>query len=95
MNIYVGNLAWEVDDDALRKAFEAHGKVVSSSVIKDKFGHLDGKSIGVVPISVSRTYIEFINIGVGPSTIFSASEADFEEKVRTHSRTLQERQRPA
>jgi len=43
VNIYVGNLAWEVGDDDLRKAFEAHGKVTSSSVIKDKFS---GRSRG-------------------------------------------------
>ena len=43
MNIYVGNLAWEVGDDDLRKAFETHGKVSSVSVIKDKFS---GRSRG-------------------------------------------------
>ncbi len=43
MNIYVGNLAWEVSDDDLRKAFMAYGRVTSASVIKDK---VSGRSRG-------------------------------------------------
>ena len=37
MNIYVGNLAFEVTEDELRTAFEAHGSVDSATIIKDKF----------------------------------------------------------
>ncbi|MBN1622443.1 MAG: RNA-binding protein [Endomicrobiales bacterium] len=37
MNIYVGNLSWELTEDELRAAFEAYGQVSSASVIKDKF----------------------------------------------------------
>ncbi len=37
MNIYVGNLSYEVNDNDLRTAFEAFGEVKSASVIKDKF----------------------------------------------------------
>jgi RNA recognition motif-containing protein len=37
MNIYVGNLSYEVNDNDLRQAFEAFGEVRSASVIKDKF----------------------------------------------------------
>ena len=36
MNIYVGNLAFDVDDAALRAAFEAHGEVASAQVIMDR-----------------------------------------------------------
>ena len=43
MDIYVGNLAWAVDSDALRGAFEQHGEVASARVIIDKF---TGKSKG-------------------------------------------------
>jgi RNA recognition motif-containing protein len=43
MDIYVGNLAWAVDSDALRGAFEQHGEVASARVIMDKF---TGKSKG-------------------------------------------------
>jgi RNA recognition motif-containing protein len=37
MNIYVGNLSYEVSEDDLREAFEAHGEVASANVITDKF----------------------------------------------------------
>ena len=37
MNIYVGNLSLEVNEDDLREAFEAHGQVSSVKVIKDRF----------------------------------------------------------
>ncbi|MFH1436244.1 MAG: RNA-binding protein [Pseudomonadota bacterium] len=37
MNIYVGNLAFEVTEDELRTAFEAHGTVDNATIIKDKF----------------------------------------------------------
>ena len=36
MNIYVGNLSFDVDDAALRAAFEAHGEVSSAQVIMDR-----------------------------------------------------------
>ena len=37
MNLYVGSLAYEVTEDDLRQAFEAHGEVASANVISDKF----------------------------------------------------------
>ena len=37
MNIYVGNLSFDVTDEDLRSAFEAFGKVASANVIKDKY----------------------------------------------------------
>jgi len=36
MNIYVGNLSYDVDDTSLREAFEAHGQVSSAQVITDR-----------------------------------------------------------
>ena len=36
MNIFVGNLAWGVDDVALREAFEAHGVVERAKVVHDR-----------------------------------------------------------
>jgi RNA recognition motif-containing protein len=32
----VGSLPWAVNDDTLKTAFEAHGKVVSAKVITDR-----------------------------------------------------------
>ena len=36
VNIFVGNLAWGVDDVVLREAFEAHGHVERAKVIHDR-----------------------------------------------------------
>ena len=37
MNIYVGNLSYQVTDEELRATFEAFGEVASAAVIRDKF----------------------------------------------------------
>ncbi len=37
MNIYVGNMSYEITDDNLREAFEVYGEVDSANVIKDKY----------------------------------------------------------
>ncbi|HOP27194.1 MAG TPA: RNA-binding protein [Candidatus Sabulitectum sp.] len=36
MNLYVGNLAWGVDDDSLREFFENYGEVTAARVITDR-----------------------------------------------------------
>lgn len=43
MNIYVGNLSYEVTEDDLRLAFEQFGHVESANIIKDKYS---GRSKG-------------------------------------------------
>jgi RNA recognition motif-containing protein len=43
MNIYVGNLSYDVTDADLRAAFEAFGAVASVNLIKDQYsGQLQG-----------------------------------------------------
>ena len=37
MNIYVGNLSFEVTEEDLRQAFEAFGQVTSANIITDKY----------------------------------------------------------
>jgi len=37
MNIYVGNLARDVQEEDLKTAFSAHGQVTSVAIIKDKY----------------------------------------------------------
>lgn len=43
MNIYVGNLSYDISDEDLRMAFEDYGQVESAKVIKDKY---NGQSKG-------------------------------------------------
>ena len=37
MNIYVGNLSHDTTDSELQKTFEAFGRVLSVTIVKDKF----------------------------------------------------------
>jgi RNA recognition motif-containing protein len=37
MNIYVGNLSYEVTQEDLKQAFEGFGQVVSVNIIKDRY----------------------------------------------------------
>jgi RNA recognition motif-containing protein len=37
MNIYVGNLSYEITEEDLRLAFEPFGQVESAAIIKDKY----------------------------------------------------------
>jgi RNA recognition motif-containing protein len=50
MNIYVGSLSLDVNDDDLRQAFEAYGQVESAKIIKDKY---TGESRGFAFIEMS------------------------------------------
>ena len=43
MNIFIGNLSFDVSEDDLQKAFEAYGQVSSVNIIKDKYS---GRSRG-------------------------------------------------
>jgi RNA recognition motif-containing protein len=43
MNIYVGNLAWEMTEEELQKEFTSFGEVESARIITDKFS---GRSKG-------------------------------------------------
>lgn len=52
MNIYVGNLSYEVNEDDLRETFETYGQVSSSTIIKDKFS---GKSKGFGFVEMSES----------------------------------------
>ncbi len=47
MNIYVGNLAFSVTEEDLKKAFEAFGQVASANVIKDQYSN-QSKGFGFV-----------------------------------------------
>lgn len=50
MNIYVGNLSFDVSEDDLRQVFESHGEVTSTKIIMDRE---TGKSRGFAFIEMS------------------------------------------
>ena len=37
MNIYVGNLSFDLKEEDLQKTFEAFGKVASATIVRDKY----------------------------------------------------------
>ena len=47
MNIYVGNLSYNVTEDELKTLFTEHGEVTSVNLIKDKYSG-DSKGFGFV-----------------------------------------------
>ena len=52
MNIYVGNLAFTVTEEDLRKTFEAFGQVASANIIKDQYSN-QSKGFGFVEMPES------------------------------------------
>jgi len=51
MNIYVGNLAYQVTEDDLRSAFAPYGEVASVALVKDKFsGESKGFAFVEMPV---------------------------------------------
>lgn len=64
MNIFVGNLSYEVGDDDLRQAFEAYGAVSSAKVLTDRE---TGRSRGFGFVEMpnddeARTAMESLNL---------------------------------
>ncbi len=51
MNIYVGNLSWELTEGDLRGEFEKFGEVTEAAIIKDKFS---GRSRGFGFVEMSN-----------------------------------------
>ncbi len=63
MNIYVGNLSFEVSEENLRQAFEAFGQVSSASIVKDKYSG-QSRGFGFVEMpdqSEAQTAIKNLN----------------------------------
>jgi RNA recognition motif-containing protein len=63
MNIYVGNMAYEVTEDDLRSAFGSFGQVDSVKIITDKYSG-QSKGFGFVEMSSAeegRAAIEALN----------------------------------
>ncbi len=63
MNIYVGNLSYEVTEEDLRQAFGAFGQVESINIIKDKYSG-ESKGFGFVEMpdkAEAQSAIEGLN----------------------------------
>jgi RNA recognition motif-containing protein len=51
MNIYVGNLNWNMTSDDLLNLFSPYGEVVSAKIVTDKFNNNRSKGFGFVEMS--------------------------------------------
>src|SRR6476620_10203125 len=51
MNIYVGNLNWNMTSDDLHNLFSPYGDVVSAKIVTDKFNNNRSKGFGFVEMS--------------------------------------------
>jgi len=63
MNIFIGNLSYNVTEGDLRQAFESFGQVVSATVIKDEqSGQSKGFGFVEMPVQAeAQSAIEFLN----------------------------------
>ncbi|MBN1919540.1 MAG: RNA-binding protein [Verrucomicrobia bacterium] len=68
MNIFVGNLSFSTEEEALRQLFEPHGEVTSVSVIKDRD---TGRSRGFA-------FVEMPNSEEGRSAISAVNGVDLD-----------------
>ncbi len=64
MNIYVGNLNWNMTSDDLQNLFSPYGEVVSAKIVTDKFNNNRSKGFGFVEMSdddAARSAISQLN----------------------------------
>ncbi len=82
MNIYVGNLSWNLKDQDLSNLFSSHGEVISAKIVTDKF---TGRSKGF-------GFVEMSNDDQAQAAIsaLNGSEVDGRNIVVNESRPKQE-----
>jgi cold-inducible RNA-binding protein len=73
MNIYVGNLSFDVTEEELRTEFAAFGKVDSVSIIKDK---ISGRAKGFA-------FVEMPSIAEGQAAITSLNGKTIKDRTLT------------
>ncbi|KIC91968.1 RNA recognition motif domain-containing protein [Flavihumibacter solisilvae] len=54
MNIYVGNLSWDLTEQDLQEMFAPYGEVVSAKIVTDKFNNNRSKGFGFVEMTDSE-----------------------------------------
>jgi RNA recognition motif-containing protein len=77
MNIYIGNLSYEITEEDLRLAFEEFGAVESVSIIKDKFSG-QSKGFGFVEMpskAEGQSAIDALNGKEKKGRAFKVNEA--------------------
>ena len=84
MNIYIGNISYDVDEKQLREVCEAYGNIATVTIIKDKF---TGRSKGFGFIEVpdedeGKTLIEGLNDSALDGRTLTVNEA----RPRTENR---------
>lgn len=82
MNIYVGNLSWNLKDQDLSNLFATHGEVVSAKIVNDKF---TGRSKGFGFVEMSND--EEAQAAI---TALNGTEVDGRNIVVNESRPKQE-----
>lgn len=85
INIYVGNLPWNVTDEDLRERFEAHGRVDKAFVIKDSES---GRSRGFA-------FVEMPDDEKGLSAIEAEAGTDWDGRKLTVNKAKPREERPA
>lgn len=64
MNIYVGNLSWDMTEQDLLELFAPYGEVTSAKIVTDKFNNNRSKGFGFVEMAddeAGKTAIENLN----------------------------------
>ena len=54
MNIYVGNLSWDLTEQDLLEMFAPYGEVISAKIVTDKFNNNRSKGFGFVEMADSE-----------------------------------------
>ena len=84
MNIYVGNLSYNSQEEELRAAFEEYGRVDSATIIRDKFTG-DSRGFGFVEMpdsSEAQAAIDGLNGKNLGDRALNVNEARPREKPR-------------
>ena len=84
MNIYVGNLSYEVTEEDLKAAFEAFGQVETVNIIKDKYSG-QSKGFGFVEMSAKAEAESAID-GLNDTELKGRTLKVNEARPRTESR---------
>ena len=84
MNIYVGNLSFEVNEDDLQQAFSAYGQVATVNIIKDKFSG-ESRGFGFVDMP-AKAEAEAAISGLNGTDLKGRTITVNEARPRTESR---------